>query len=46
MFTSLTLSIIVFISAAIVIILAGTKLARLADTLADQTGLGEALFGV
>ncbi|MEA1988163.1 MAG: sodium:calcium antiporter [Pseudomonadota bacterium] len=46
MFTSLMLSIIVFISAALVIVMAGTKLARLADTLADQTGLGEALFGV
>lgn len=28
------------------IIIAGSRLARRADTLADQTGLGEALFGV
>ncbi|WEJ63707.1 sodium:calcium antiporter [Thiomicrorhabdus lithotrophica] len=46
MFNSLTFSIIVFIGAALVIVMAGTKLTRLADTLADQTGLGEALFGV
>jgi len=45
MFNSLTFSIIVFIGAALVIVMAGTKLTRLADTLADQTGLGEALFG-
>ncbi|BCN93340.1 cation transporter [Thiomicrorhabdus immobilis] len=46
MFTSLTPSIIAFSVAALVIIIAGTQLARLADRLADQTGLGEALFGV
>lgn len=46
MFSSLTLSIIVFGVAALVIIVAGTWLARLADELADRSGLGEALFGV
>ncbi|WP_029933889.1 sodium:calcium antiporter [Thiomicrospira pelophila] len=46
MFSSLTLSLIVFAFAALAIIIAGTRLARLADELADRTGLGEALFGV
>jgi len=46
MFTSLTMSIIAFSIAALVIVIAGSKLAKQADTLADQTGLGEALFGV
>ena len=46
MFSSLTPSIIAFAIAAIVIIIAGSRLARWADTLADQTGLGEALFGL
>ncbi|MDX1352949.1 MAG: sodium:calcium antiporter [Thiomicrorhabdus sp.] len=46
MFASLTFSIVAFTIAALVIVLAGSKLARLADRLADQTGLGEALFGV
>jgi len=45
-FTSLIPSIIAFGIAALVIVIAGSRLARLADTLADQTGLGEALFGV
>lgn len=46
MFSSLIPSIIAFGVAALVIVLAGSRLARQADTLADQTGLGEALFGV
>ncbi|MDO6564145.1 sodium:calcium antiporter [Amphritea sp. 1_MG-2023] len=46
MFTSLTFSFIAFGAAALVIIMAGSKLAKLSDSLADQTGLGEALFGV
>nr|WP_320135819.1 sodium:calcium antiporter [uncultured Amphritea sp.] len=46
MFTSLTFSMITFGVAALVIIMAGSKLAKLSDSLADQTGLGEALFGV
>ncbi len=46
MFPSLIPSIIVFGVAALVIVLAGSRLARQADILADQTGLGEALFGV
>ncbi|WP_040725094.1 sodium:calcium antiporter [Thiomicrorhabdus sp. Kp2] len=46
MLTSLTMSIIAFSIAALVIVIAGSKLAKQADTLADQTGLGEALFGV
>ena len=46
MFSSLIPSIIAFGIAALVIVIAGSRLARLADTLADQTGLGEALFGV
>ncbi|MBD3612795.1 MAG: sodium:calcium antiporter [Hydrogenovibrio crunogenus] len=46
MFSSLNLSIITFTIAALVIIIAGTRLARFADELADRTGMGEALFGV
>ncbi len=46
MFTSLVTAIIVFCGAALVIVSAGAQLARLADELADRTGLGEALFGV
>jgi len=46
MFTSLLASLIAFGIAALVIIIAGSRLARLADNLADRTGLGEALFGV
>jgi cation:H+ antiporter len=34
-----------FLLAAAVIAIAGTRLTRVADTLADVTGLGEALFG-
>ena len=46
MFSSLIPSIIAFGVAALVIVIAGSRLARQADTLADRTGLGEALFGV
>jgi cation:H+ antiporter len=46
MFSSLMPSIIAFGGAALVIVMAGGRLARQADTLADRTGLGEALFGV
>ncbi|WP_455217607.1 sodium:calcium antiporter [Kaarinaea lacus] len=46
MFSSLFSSIIAFGVAALMIIIAGSRLSRLADTLADRTGLGEALFGV
>ncbi|MFO8057322.1 MAG: sodium:calcium antiporter [bacterium] len=41
----LSASVVIFLASAVVILVAGTKLARLADTLADATGLGEALFG-
>lgn len=37
---------IVFGVAALVIVIAGSRLARMADELADRTGMGEALFGV
>ncbi len=46
MFSTLILSMIVFGFAALAIVTAGSRLARLADELADRTGLGEALFGV
>lgn len=46
MFSSLAPSIIAFGIAALVIVVAGSQLARQADKLADVTGLGEALFGV
>jgi len=45
-FSSLTSSVIVFGLAALVIVIAGSRLARQADVLADRTGLGEALFGI
>jgi len=45
-FASLLPGIIVFIIAALVIVIAGSHLARQADMLADRTGWGEALFGV
>jgi cation:H+ antiporter len=44
--TSLTLSIIAFGVATLTIVIAGSQLAKLADELADRTGMGEALFGV
>ena len=46
MLSSLNLSIIVFGIAALAIVTAGSRLARLSDELADRSGLGEALFGV
>lgn len=46
MFSSLIPSIIAFGIAALAIVIAGSRLARLADELADRTGMGEALFGV
>lgn len=46
MFSSLIPSIIAFGIAAVAIVTAGSRLARLADVLADRTGLGEALFGI
>jgi len=45
-FSSLIPSIITFAVATLVIVIAGSRLSRLADTLSDRTGLGEALFGV
>jgi cation:H+ antiporter len=45
-FSSLIPSIIAFAVATLIIVIAGSRLSRLADTLADRTGLGEALFGV
>jgi len=42
---SLSLAIIIFIIATLIIIFAGTELTRYADKLADKTGLGEALLG-
>jgi cation:H+ antiporter len=46
MFDTLTASVVAFAAAALVITLAGSQLARVADELADRTGLGEAMFGV
>jgi cation:H+ antiporter len=45
-FSSLIPSIIAFGVAALVIVIAGSRLSRWADMLADRTGMGEALFGV
>lgn len=42
---SLSLSIIIFLTATLIIIFAGSKLTNYADILADKTGLGEALVG-
>jgi len=36
----------VFVAAAVLIVISGTRLAQIADRLADRTGLGEALTGV
>jgi cation:H+ antiporter len=46
MFDALTVSVVAFCTAALVITLAGSRLARVADELADRTGLGEAMFGI
>lgn len=42
----LLLSCFLFIGAAFVMVFAGVKLVKQADELADQTGMGEALFGI
>ncbi len=42
---SLTSSIIIFFTSALTIAIAGTKMSRFANILADKTGLGEALTG-
>lgn len=44
--TPLLLNCLLFAGAALVMVLAGVKLVKQADTLADQTGMGEALFGI
>jgi len=41
----LSLAIVLFLAATLVIAVAGTKLTRTADQMADLTGWGEALFG-
>ncbi|MGM0553691.1 MAG: sodium:calcium antiporter [Pseudomonadota bacterium] len=46
MLSSLIPSMIAFGIATVVIVIAGIRLARVADELADHTGLGEALFGI
>lgn len=46
MFSSLIPAVTAFGVAALAIVIAGSRLARQADRLADQSGLGEALFGV
>lgn len=45
MFNSLTISIGTFIVAAFVIAIVGIKMTKIADRLADRTGLGEAVVG-
>ncbi|MEL6912790.1 MAG: sodium:calcium antiporter, partial [Cyanobacteria bacterium J06598_4] len=45
MFNSLTISIGIFIVAAFVIAIVGIKMTKIADRLADRTGLGEAVVG-
>jgi cation:H+ antiporter len=40
------MSFIAFLVGAVVIVTAGSRLARVADELADRTGMGEALFGL
>lgn len=42
---SLTTSIFLFIGLSLVVGFAGIRLTRIADRLADQTGMGEAIFG-
>lgn len=46
MFSSLIPALLAFVFATVVIVVAGTHLARNADELADRTGLGEAMFGI
>jgi cation:H+ antiporter len=45
LFESLPISIGLFVSAALVIALVGTRMSAIADRLADKTGLGEAIMG-
>ncbi|MFW6359794.1 MAG: hypothetical protein ACOC0N_11370 [Chroococcales cyanobacterium] len=45
MFNSLLINIGIFLVAAIVIAIVGTKMTKVADRLADITGLGEAITG-
>ncbi|WP_367187585.1 sodium:calcium antiporter [Henriciella sp.] len=42
---SIQIAIILFVTAAAVVALAGVRITNLADRLADRTGLGEAVFG-
>ena len=42
---SITVDVVLFLAAAMVIAFAGTKLAAIADQLADVTGWGEATVG-
>ena len=44
-YMGLSLALVIFLSSTLVIAIAGTKLTRTADQLADLTGWGEALFG-
>ncbi|MGM0952487.1 MAG: sodium:calcium antiporter [Pseudomonadota bacterium] len=44
--SSLIISIVAFTISTAVIITAGSRLANVADELADRTGMGEALFGI
>lgn len=46
MFSSLIPSMIAFGVSALVVVFAGSRLVRMADELADRTGLGEVVFGV
>ena len=41
----LALTVIVFVASSAIIAVVGTRMARIADRLADLTGLGEAVFG-
>ena len=45
MSVSLTAAVVIFIVAAALITLFGTWMSKLADHLADRTGMGEALMG-
>ena len=45
MFNSLTISIGIFLIAAFIIAVVGAKMTKIADRLADKTGLGEAVVG-
>jgi len=43
--SGLVVSILIFVAAAVVILIAGTYMAKVAEELADRSGLGEAVFG-